>query len=114
MISVSEAFALGQSPGGESMPGGLGALIQFVPLVLIFAIFYFLLIRPQQKRARDHQNFLSSLQKGLEVTTAGGIIGRVTNVADKVVTIEIADNVRIKVLKAHIAGPGPEKEEKKG
>ncbi len=106
MNLISTAFAMGPPPEGG---GGANVFIQFVPLILIFAIFYFLLIRPQQKRAREHKNFLDSIQKGTEVITAGGLIGRVTNVTDKVATIEIADNVRVKVLKAQIAGPGPAK-----
>jgi len=82
--------------------GGLGA---FLPLILIFVIFYFLLIRPQQKKAKEHQQFLANLKKGDLVVTSGGIQGTVTGLTDKVVTLEIADNVRVKVARPYILGP---------
>jgi preprotein translocase subunit YajC len=109
MLGTSIAFAMGTPPGGA---GGAGnPLLSLLPLVIIFFIFYFLLIRPQQKRTSEHKKFLDSLAKGQEVTTAGGIIGKITGLTDKVVTIEIADNVKIKVSRAHISGPGPAKTE---
>lgn len=111
MITPSIVFAMGTPPDGS---GGAGnPLFSMLPLVIIFFIFYFLLIRPQQKRASEHKKFLDSLEKGQEVTTAGGIIGKITGLTDKVVTIEVADNVRIKVSRAHISGPGPSKTEGK-
>ena len=107
MITPSIAFAMGTPPEGA---GGAGnPLLSLVPLVIIFFIFYFLLIRPQQKRTSEHKKFLDSLEKGQEVTTAGGIIGKITGLTDKFVTIEIADNVKIKVSRAHVSGPGPSK-----
>jgi len=105
MITPSIAFAMGPPPEGGA--GGAGPLMQFLPLIVIFVIFYFLLIRPQQKRAKDHRNFLESLQRGTEVVTAGGLIGRITGLTEKVVTLEIADNVKVKVNRAQIAGLGP-------
>jgi preprotein translocase subunit YajC len=78
--------------------------MSFLPIILIFAIFYFLLIRPQQKRAKDHRALLSSLKVGDQVLTSGGIYGRVTGLRDDVITLEISDKVRVKVGRGHIAG----------
>jgi preprotein translocase subunit YajC len=115
MNLISTAFAMGGAPDAQQaavQAGPAAALMQFLPLVLIFVIFYFLLIRPQQKRAKEHQNFLDNLKKGDEIVTAGGIIGRITGLTDQVVTIEVADNVRLKVLRANISGPGPSRADK--
>ena len=78
-------------------PAAGGGLAGFLPLILIFVVFYFLLIRPQQKKAKEHQNFLTNLKKGDDVMTSGGIHGRITGMTDTIVTLEIADGVRIKV-----------------
>ena len=93
MVSIAYA-ANGAAPGG--------GIASFIPLILIFAIFYFLLIRPQQKKAKDHQIFLSNLKKGDQVVTNGGIIGEITGLTDRVVTLEIAENLRVKVSRQHI------------
>jgi preprotein translocase subunit YajC len=87
-----------------------------IMLAIMFAIFYFLLIRPQQKRVKEHQEMVANLQKGADVVTNGGIIGKVTNIADDVVTLQVADNVKIKFQKSAVqqvlgAGAG---EAKKG
>jgi preprotein translocase subunit YajC len=71
-------------------------------VAVFFVIFYFLLFRPQQKRAKEHQNLISKLATGDEVVTTGGILGKVTEVGDTFVTLEIADGVRIKVQKTQI------------
>ncbi|MEJ0099334.1 MAG: preprotein translocase subunit YajC [Pseudomonadota bacterium] len=94
-ISDAQAQATGGAAGQTSM---LNMLL--LPLMLV--AFYFLLIRPQQKRAKEHQNLLSKLATGDEVVTSGGILGRVTDVGDAFVTVEIADGVRIKLQKAQI------------
>jgi preprotein translocase subunit YajC len=94
------AYAMGPQPGG----GGGSQWMSFLPIILIFAIFYFLLIRPQQKRAKDHRALLSSLKVGDQVLTSGGIYGRVTGLRDDVLTLEISDKVRVKVSRGHIAG----------
>ncbi len=94
------AYAMGPQPGG----GGGSQWMSFLPIILIFAIFYFLLIRPQQKRAKDHRALLSSLKVGDQVLTNGGIYGRVTGLRDDVITLEISDKVRVKVSRGHIAG----------
>ncbi|NLX18239.1 MAG: preprotein translocase subunit YajC [Desulfobulbus sp.] len=85
-------------------PGGMAGFAQFVPLILIFVVFYFLLIRPQQKRAKEHQNYLANLKRGDRVITGGGIHGVITSLTDTVITLEIAENVRIKVSRSAIAG----------
>ena len=96
------AFAMAPGQGGEAGAGsGLTALF---PLVIMFVIFYFLLIRPQQKKAKQHQQFLSDLKKDDMVVTTGGIHGKVTGMTDNIITLEIAPNVRIKVSRSGIAG----------
>ncbi len=81
-----------------------GGLVSFIPLILIFVVFYFLLIRPQQKKAKDHQAFLKDLKKGDQVVTSGGMHGEITGITDKVVTLQIADNIRVKVSRSYILG----------
>jgi preprotein translocase subunit YajC len=88
---ISTAWAQTAAPQG---PNGL---LQMLPLLLIFVVFYFLLIRPQAKRAKEHRAMVSALAVGDEVATSGGILGRVTEVAEQFLTIEIADGVRVKV-----------------
>ena len=83
-------------------PTAGGGLLSFIPLILIFVVFYFLLIRPQQKKAKEHQVFLGNLKKGDDVITSGGIHGRITVLTDTVVTLEIADGVRIKITRPSI------------
>ena len=88
----------------QAQGGGAGAIVtQLVPLVLIFAIMYFLLIRPQQKKAKEHKSLLEALSKGDEVVTASGMAGRVTKVGDDFVTIEIAANVEVQMQKPAIS-----------
>jgi preprotein translocase subunit YajC len=89
----------------QSVPGigGPGQLLSFLPLVLVFIIFYFLLIRPQQKKAKQHQDLVSKLKKNDEVMTSGGIYGKVVALADNVVTLEVAPNVRIRVHRPQIS-----------
>lgn len=93
--------AIAYAQGGGTSPAGSG-LASFIPLILIFVVFYFLLIRPQQKKAKEHQQFLGALKKGDDVVTSGGIHGRITGLNDVIVTMEIADNVRVKVNRASI------------
>ncbi len=90
---------------GAAGAGGLGQLGSFLPLILIFVVFYFLLIRPQQKQAKQHQAFLSDLKKGNKVITKGGIYGEIVALKDAVLTLEIAENIQIKVGRDAIAGP---------
>ena len=97
------AFAMGTPPGGGGAAGGASAFMNIVPLVFMFAIFYFLLIRPQQKKAKEHKALLESLKKGDKVVTAGGMHGKVTALDDKVVTLEISNGVNVKFNKGFIA-----------
>ena len=99
------AFAMGGPSGGAAgqAAGGMAAFQQIIPLVFMFAIFYFLLIRPQQKKAKEHKVLLDAMKKGDNVITAGGVHGKVTAVDDTVVTLEIADKVNIKITKSYIA-----------
>jgi preprotein translocase subunit YajC len=99
---IGLAFAMGTPPGGAA-GGGQSALTSMIPLVIMFGIFYFLLIRPQQKKAKEHKALLEALKKGDQVITAGGMHGKVTAVDDTVVTIEVANNVNIKFNKGHVA-----------
>jgi preprotein translocase subunit YajC len=92
--------------GGGAEGGQGGAFGAFVPLILMFAIFYFLLIRPQQKKAKEHRSMVSSLKKGDRVVSSGGLHGVVTGLTDDVVTVEIAPKVRVKVSRGSIAGVG--------
>jgi len=95
------AYAMGGFPGGGGGTGGLGS---FLPLILMFVVFYFLLIWPQQKKAKSHRAVLANLKKGDEVVTSGGLYGTITGITDTVVTLEIAEKVRIKVSRSSIAG----------
>lgn len=95
------AYAMGSGGAGGGQSGGFGA---FVPLIIIFAIFYFLLIRPQQKKAKQHKQILSALKKGDRVVSSGGLHGIITGLSDDVVTIEISPKVRVKVSRGSIAG----------
>ncbi len=90
---------------GGAGAGGAGGIASFIPLILIFAVFYFMLIRPQQKQAKQKQVFLNELKNGDKVVTSGGIHGTITGITDSVVTLEIADKVRIKVSRSSIGSP---------
>src|SRR3569832_1763171 len=79
------------------------AVMQFVPLALIFAVFYFLLIRPQQQKAKEHEDFLKGLKKGELVLTSSGLFGRVLELRDQDVTLEIAPNVKVRYERSKIA-----------
>jgi preprotein translocase subunit YajC len=100
------AYAMGPTPGGGS-PGGISV---FIPLLLMFAVFYFLLIRPQQKKTRQHQDLLKSLKVGDRVVTTGGLFGTIVAGGDHVVKLEIADKVRVDVGRSYIAGKVESKE----
>jgi preprotein translocase subunit YajC len=93
MISNAYAQAAG---GGE--PGWIG----FLPIVLMFVLLYFLMIRPQMKRAKDQKQMIEALQKGDEVITAGGMVGRISKMGDAYITLEIAANTEISVQRAAV------------
>jgi preprotein translocase subunit YajC len=89
---ISTAAAQAQAPATQG-----SALMQFLPLVLIFVVFYFLLIRPQSKRAKEHTAMVAALEAGAEVVTSGGILGKVITAGEQFLTVEIADGVQVKV-----------------
>jgi preprotein translocase subunit YajC len=95
------AYAMGTGGSGGGQGSGLSA---FIPLILMFAIFYFLLIRPQQKKAKQHKAMLAAVKKGDKVITSGGLHGEITGMTDDAVTMEIAPKVRVKVSRGAIAG----------
>ena len=100
IIDIAYAMAPSQG-GGEQGAGGLiGSLL---PLILIFVIFYFLLIRPQQKRAKEHKTMIENLKKGDKIITSGGIYGVIEAVSTNTITIKISDNTKIKIGKAYVA-----------
>ena len=99
LIPAAHAQATGAAPAG----GGFGLLM---PIALI-AIMYFLMIRPQMKRAKEHRAMLDKLSKGDEVITSGGIAGTVTDIGDNFITVEVADNVRLRVQKAAVGNVLP-------
>ncbi len=98
MSLINEAFAMAGQGGGQQ--GNPMSFFLFMGIIVF--IFYFLIFRPQKKRQQQHQKFVSSLEKGEEVITDSGIIGRISGVADSIVTLEIADNVKVKIMKARI------------
>jgi len=92
-------LAYAQGGGGGAAPS---PLVQFLPLVLVFVVFYFLLIRPQQQKAKAHREMIDNLKRNDEVVTAGGLYGRVVELSEKVVTLEVAPNVRVRVDRPRI------------
>lgn len=96
---ITPAYA--QAAGAASAPGGAASfLIQFAPLLLLFVVGWFLLIRPQQKRAAQLQATIGAVKKGDQVVTAGGVLGRVIKVEDRFVELEVAPNTRVRVVKS--------------
>jgi len=92
------------TPAYAQSAGGVGALTSFVPLILIFAIMYFLLIRPQQKKVKEHARMVQELRRGDQVVTAGGLIGKVSKVKDdKEIEVELGTNIKVRVVKSTIA-----------
>ena len=110
LISSAHAQAAGAAPAGNP-------LVQMLPLVLIFVVFYFLLIRPQQQRAKELRTMIDNLKRNDEVIMVGGLYGKVVALNDKVLTLEIAPNVRVRVERAQVSslaksGPAEEAREK--
>lgn len=102
------AYAMGnQAASGQA---GGSQWMGLLPLVLLFVVFYFLLIRPQQKKAKQQKQFLENLKKGDDVVTSGGIYGKITGITNDTVTIEIAEKIRVKVLKSAVAMMAPKGE----
>lgn len=102
LLALFPAAALAQSAADTN------AMTSLLPLILIFFVFYFLLIRPQQKRISEHQRMIEAIKKGDEVVTAGGVVGKITKVEDDGhVLVQIASGVEIKVVKATLSSVGP-------
>lgn len=100
----------GAAPAAVPAPTGMlaqaqqpGGLMSFAPFILMFGVVYFLMIRPQQKKAKEVQEMINALKHGDEVVTTSGMLGKVTGIADRVVTLEVASDVRIKMLKSQVA-----------
>jgi preprotein translocase subunit YajC len=90
---------MGQGGAGGQGAGGLSG---FIPLILMFVIFYFLLIRPQQKKTKEHRAMIANLKKGDRIITSGGLYGRITGMDENTLTVEIADKVRVKVARGNV------------
>lgn len=100
---ISTAYAATSATGLSGLFGSQDAMVQFLPLVLIFVVFYLFLIRPQQKKAKDQKAMLGALRRGDRIVTGGGIIGTVARVvSDQEVSVEIAEGVRVRVLRSTI------------
>lgn len=95
---VTPAYAQAAAPAG-----GGAAFAQFIPLLLVFAIMYFLILRPQQKKMRTHRDMVAALKKGDQVVTQGGLIGKITSVRDEDVEVEIASGVKVRVVRGMIS-----------
>lgn len=105
MLGINAMLAMAAPPNGGQGGGAQGSMLTtLAPLAVIFAIFYFLMIRPQQKQQKKIREMLSEIKKGDKVVTRGGMIGVVHGIADNIVTIEVAENIRIKFNRDAIAG----------
>ncbi len=102
---ITPAYAQAAGAAGQASP--MGAVQAIAPLVLIFVAFYFLMIRPQQKRMKDLQNALNAVKKGDQVVTGGGLVGKVTKVDETEVEIELAPNVKVRAIKATLTSVMP-------
>ena len=98
MINI--AYAMGTGGGGAGQ--GAGGFSSLIPIVLMFVIFYFLLIRPQQKKTKEHREMITKLKKGDRIITSGGLHGRITAVGETTMTVEIADKVRVKSARSNV------------
>ena len=97
---IDQAFAMGQAGGQAGQAGGIAG---FLPIIILFVIFYFLLIRPQQKKAKEHRNMIAELKKGDRIITSGGIYGTIQSIDDTTIGLEIADKVKIKITRGNVA-----------
>jgi len=101
-LFISDAAA---QTGGAA--GGMGTLQGLLPMIALFVIFYFLLIRPQQKRQKEHKNMVAGLAKGDEVVTMGGVLGKITAIDDNFITLEVAKDVNIRVQRQSVQAMMP-------
>lgn len=118
MFWTTAAYAMGAPAGGAG--GEPNAFASFIPIILMFAVFYFLLIRPQQKRAKEHKNMLAALKRGDEVVTAGGLFGRITETAEDYLMLDLGGGTMVKITRSAVSAvsgasrPVVEKKSKKG
>ncbi|WP_336368171.1 preprotein translocase subunit YajC [Marinobacter sp. C2H3] len=105
LLGLTPALAMAQDAGAAA--GGMGVMGQIIFFAGFILIFYFLIWRPQSKRAKEHKNLMSSLNKGDEIVTSGGVIGRITKVTDDFIVLEVSDNVEIKIQKVAVAAALP-------
>ncbi|MBP6030376.1 MAG: preprotein translocase subunit YajC [Sphingobium sp.] len=98
MLLVSPAYA--QTAGAAGASGSAAFMVQILPLLLIFVVFYFLILRPQSKRMKDHKAKIEAVKKGDQVVTGGGLIGKVAKVEEGVVEVELAQGVKVRALKS--------------
>jgi preprotein translocase subunit YajC len=105
--SLAAALVLFADSAWAQAAGGQNQLLGLLPLVVIFVLFYFLLIRPQQKKQKEHRLMVDALASGDEIVTGGGVLGKVTEVGDQFVTVEVADGVAVKVQKHTIGAVLP-------
>ena len=98
---ISDAMADGAAAAGNAPAGG--DLMGMLPLLLIFVLFYFMLIRPQAKRAKEHKNMVEALSKGDEIVTQGGLLGKITEVGESFVSLQVADGVEVKVQRQSVS-----------
>ncbi|MFC1807733.1 preprotein translocase subunit YajC [Candidatus Omnitrophota bacterium] len=98
----SVVYAMGASPQAQGQGGG-SPLMSLMQLVLMFGIFYFLLIRPQQKKQKDHEKMISELKKNDDIITTGGVHGTIANVKDKTYTVRVDDNVKLEISKTAVS-----------
>ncbi|MEM8876941.1 MAG: preprotein translocase subunit YajC [Pseudomonadota bacterium] len=94
---ITPAFAQGGAAGGGNF------ILQLLPFLMIFAIIYFLIIRPQQRRIKDHRDMVDAIRRGDTVVTSGGLIGKVTKVDETELTVDIAENTRVRVVRSTVA-----------
>jgi len=104
LAAITAAFAIITPALAEPAVGGDSGFASLIPLVLIMVIFYFLLIRPQQKKVKEHRNIIDAVKKGDKVITGGGFYGTIIDVKDDFLKVEIAENVRVKVKRDTILG----------
>ncbi len=95
---IETLYAAGGAAGAQPNP-----IAGFIPIILIFVVFYFLLIRPQQKRAKQHREMIQNLQKGDEIITSGGLYGKIVGITDEFLTLEVAENVKVKVARTYVS-----------
>lgn len=98
---ISNAYA--QTTTTAADPGLLGSLTTFAPILIMFVVMYFLMIRPQQKRVKQHREMVAAVKKGDHVVTSGGIIGKVASVRDEELEVEIATGVRVRVVRSTVS-----------